>query len=629
MASLVGVIVVTAILLGVSIWQGLSPLLGLDLQGGVEVVLQPTADQDDYDPDDIDTAVEIIRRRVDALGVAEPDITRQGDNVVVQLPGVDNQQRAIELIGQTAELTFRPVLMSQQVLFASTNSAYLQGASVACGLIAGEIPDELLQDRSEEDAEAGEFQGPLQNPEAATNQDTTTTTEPPAEDDATTTTGQPAEDTTTTTEPPAEETTTSTTEEPPVSTTTTTEPTEQPAEETTTTTTTEPPEEPTEAEPVLNSEAAANLLEFPGAGIRLCDLLNGEIDDPQETDADEIAVFSGRGGLYLLAPAGLTGSGIESAEAQFSGVNTWSVNLTLKSGEEGIDSFNDLASTCHSQNIRCPTQQLAIELDGFVESAPNVNEPVFERDQIQITGGFTEREARDLELVLRYGALPVEFEDPAESGLVRTVSATLGRDSLRAGVIAGIVGMTLVAAYILFYYRLLGALALLSLMLSGTMLWVVVSFLSETRGLALTLAGITGLIVSLGVSLDSNVVYFEHLKEGVVNGRTVISSVSQAFPVAFKTIFWANLATLIGAAILWWLTIGSVKGFAAMLAIASILDLVATYFFLRPAVRLLAGTSFAKRKPIVLGMPSDIVVDASPQAVLSSRNAPAETQTAL
>ena len=159
----------------------------------------------------------------------------------------------------------------------------------------------------------------------------------------------------------------------------------------------------------------------------------------------------------------------------------------------------------------------------------------------------------------------------------------------------------LVVVYMLSYYRLLGLAAIGSLAVSGTLLWVVLSFLSSTRGLALTLAGVTGLIVAIGVSLDSNVVYFEHLKEDIRRGRTLRSAVDQAFPVAFKTIFWANLATLIGAAILWLLTIGSVRGFAVMLGIASILDLVATYFFLRPVVRMLARRT--QQRPSLMGMP--------------------------
>ena len=365
-----------------------------------------------------------------------------------------------------------------------------------------------------------------------------------------------------------------------------------------------------------------SLVRYPGAGPKLCQMIAGEYDDPQETEPEDVAVFQGPSGPYLLAPTKLTGAGIQSAEAQLQGIATWVVALSMKPGAEGIDKFNELALLCYragentgraddaEDRQECQSGQLGIVLDGNVESAPTVESPQFERDEINISGAFTDREARELALVLRYGALPVEFDDPRDSGLHRAVSATLGSDSLWAGIIAGSVGMALVAAYILFYYRMLGLMALLSLLLSGTMLWVVVSYLSESRGLALTLAGITGLIVSLGVSLDSNVVYFENLKEGVANGRTVISAVTQSFPIAFKTIFWANLATLIGAAVLWFLTIGSVKGFATMLAIASVLDLIATYFFLRPAVRLLATSKFARRNPKVMGMPPDMVVAA-------------------
>jgi len=619
MISLVGVIVVTFVLLGVSVWRGYSPLLGLDLQGGVEVVLSPTEGQN-FEADDIDTSVEIIRRRVDALGVAEPDITRQSNNVVVQLPGVDDQQRAIELIGQTAELTFRPVIymipaqfLTNPTFFAT--EPFLQTAAVACGLLpapeltgAGAADAEATEAEATEDPaveDAAEAESEFQGPTLPGSEDPGA--EPSLELDPAEAPEQiPAPDEPLTQEePPAEESA----ETPPLDDQLPDDPTTDslPSDDQTPDNQT-----PDELELVPNQQAIANLIPgLPEAGVGMCRLLSGLTDDPQTTDSDQVAVFADADDqfVYLLSPAGLTGSAVQSASPQLVGVATWIVALNMRAGAEGIDLFNQTASNCFSRAEVCPTQQLAIVLDGVVESAPNVEVPQFERDQIQISGGFSEREARDLGLVLRYGALPVEFEDPAESGLVRTVSATLGRDSLRAGIIAGAVGMALVAAYILIYYRLLGALALLSLILSGTMLWVVVSFLSETRGLALTLAGITGLIVSLGVSLDSNVVYFENLKEGVANGSTVVSSVNQAFPVAFKTIFWANLATLIGAGILWWLTVGSVRGFAAILAIASILDLIATYFFLRPAVRILAGSARVKRNAGLLGMPTDIVLE--------------------
>ncbi|MEM7288232.1 MAG: hypothetical protein AAF480_17930 [Actinomycetota bacterium] len=150
----------------------------------------------------------------------------------------------------------------------------------------------------------------------------------------------------------------------------------------------------------------------------------------------------------------------------------------------------------------------------------------------------------------------------------------------------------------------MGLAAMLSLAVSGTMLWIVLAFLSETQSLTLTLAGIVGLIVSIGTSLDSNVVYFEHLKEDIANGRTLRSSVDRSFPVAFRTIFYANLASLIGAAILWFLTIGSVRGFALMLGLASILDLVATYFFLRPVVRMMARGQSLVERPGLYGLPN-------------------------
>ena len=627
-------IALVGVLLGVSIWQGNSPLLGLDLQGGTEVILRPTEGQE-YEGQDLDQAREIISRRVDGLGVAEPDITRQGNNIVVQLPGVEDQERAIDLIGQTAELTFRPVL---------------DGPSYVDDDLC--TPGRAPEPREEEPPPEGETDSPTETtlpsettlppettlPESGeqeSNSDSTSTVPTTSEPAATTTTTQAPASTTPTTAAGATTSPTTTTTEVTASTTTTEATTEAPIG----------PVAPQEGEDIpeagdgvvspespeidFSAEEIEEITDpvAPPDGNQPLSLATGAASDPQTATPSDTVIFCDIGDgppepedpdtpvlanlvpRYLLGPAEatpgnpLTGAAIQTASATFTGVADWYVSLSMKAGDEGIDRFNALASRCFNRDVTCPSQQMAIVLDGNVESAPTVNAPRFERDQITITGGFSERDARDLALVLRYGALPIEFDDPAESGLVRSVSATLGRDSLRAGVIAAIVGLSLVTIYMVAYYRLLGLLAILSLALSGTMLWVVVAFLSEWQGLALTLAGITGLIVSLGVSLDSNVVYFENLKEGVVGGRTLLSSVSQAFPVAFKTIFWANLATLIGAIILWLLTVGSVRGFAIMLAIASVLDLLATYFFLRPAVRLLASSKLAK--PFFMGMPSN------------------------
>ena len=170
-------------------------------------------------------------------------------------------------------------------------------------------------------------------------------------------------------------------------------------------------------------------------------------------------------------------------------------------------------------------------LDGQVLTAPQIRASQFERDRILISGSFDKEEAHDVALGLRYGALPVELV--AEN--TQVVSATIGEDSLDAGVVAGIIGLFLVALFIVGYYRLLGLVALASLAISGSLLWAIIAHLGTQSGLALTLAGVTGIIVAIGVSVDSNVVYFEHLKEDIRDGRTARSSVDPASPISLDT----------------------------------------------------------------------------------------------
>jgi preprotein translocase subunit SecD len=261
--------------------------------------------------------------------------------------------------------------------------------------------------------------------------------------------------------------------------------------------------------------------------------------------------------------------------------------------------FDEMATTCVQALPECPTNQLAFVLDGEVLSDPTFQTTSFGGSAV-ITGDFSEDEAKNIAIALRYGALPVSFENQG----VQTVSASIGDDALEAGVISGIIGLTLVAIFIIGYYRYLGVVAMASLALSVSMLWTIIAWLGSSRGLALTLAGITGIIVSIGVSLDSNIVYFEHLKEDVRNGRTPRSSVDRAFPIAFSTIVKADVASLIGAALLYWLTTGAVRGFALYLGVATLLDLVATYFFLGPAVRLIARRDGFAQRPSSYGIPA-------------------------
>jgi preprotein translocase subunit SecD len=237
---------------------------------------------------------------------------------------------------------------------------------------------------------------------------------------------------------------------------------------------------------------------------------------------------------------------------------------------------------------------LAIELDGEVISAPTVQQANF-TDSVQITGSFSESEARNLARVLNSGSLPVKLETQA----VQTVSPTLGKDSLRAAWIAGLVGIGLVFIFMVLYYRLLGLIVAGGLAVSGALIWTIISFLSKTQGLALSLAGIAGLIVSVGVTVDSYVVFFERLKDEVRAGRSMRNSAQRGFAGAWHTIVMADMVSLIGAAVLWYLTVGSVRGFAFFLGLSTLCDLVVAYFFTRPVVLLLARTDWMSRRKVM------------------------------
>lgn len=498
-----------------------TPLLGLDLRGGVSVVLQPTSEADD---EALDQTLEIIRSRVDSLGVAEPEISRQGQTIVVDLPGVDEQQRALELVGQTAELRFRPVIPLFDVLDP--------------GLLEAEGTD----DGAADDADEGDTEESLG---VRYRQDSTTTTE--SDESSTTTTT-----------------------------------------ESSTTTTTEFDESSTTAEPPYAAEARA-----------ACGSL---VITPPEADlADSYVLLVDRDGRpTCLGPSQLTGEAVETASVSITGLGSFQVNPVFKSGQVGIDGFNAVAAQCAAMIDTCPTGQLAIVLDGVVISAPVIQEASFSRDRIQITGSFTEEEAQDLATVLRYGALPVELE----AQQTRTVSATIGNDVLRSGIVAGIIGLALVCLYLFYYYRLAALVAISGLGLSAMILWTVVAYLGENQGLALTLAGIVGLIVSIGVSADSNIVYFENVKDAARDGRRAVTAVERAYEGAISTILKADVVSLIAAVLLYFLTVGAVKGFAFYLGLATLLDLVISYLFMKPALVWLARQDRIRANPRLLGIPT-------------------------
>jgi preprotein translocase subunit SecD len=485
--SLVGIILLAGGTFTANLVAGNHPALGLDLQGGASVTMTPVGE---VDPAALTVAVDIIRQRVDSLGVAEPEIIRQGNTIVVNLPGVKDQQQALDTIGRTGAVEMRPVLKIAENPENTTTTTTVAGA-------------------------------------------TTTTIK-----GATTTTVKGAS---TTLAPPAGGVGSSRR----AAATTTTIPTAAPG-----------------VDPVTGLEEGQTIL-------------------PGRKD----------GLLYLLGPAEATGEVFSNDSSAQVDAGAWVVVAKLRSGAAGTDIWNALSTKCFAGGADCPTKAIAIILDGEVISAPTVQTPTFDNGSVQISGSFSETEAKDLARVLQFGAVPVKFDTPT----VQTVSASLGEDSLRAAVLSGFIGLLLVLVFLLFYYRLLAIVVVGGLGISGLLLWSVISWLSKTNGLALTLSGAAGIIVSVGVTVDSYVVFFEKLKDDVQQGRTLRNSAARGFDRAWRTILVADTVSLIGAVVLWQLTVGSVRGFAFFLGLSTLSDMVVSYFFARPAVLLLAKTKLFNR----------------------------------
>jgi preprotein translocase subunit SecD len=571
LVPLIGIVVVTVGLLAYTFAAGNKPFLGLDLQGGVAVILSPDGEATD---EQLEDAVAIIRSRVDAIGVAEPEITRQGQNISVEIPGVSDRQQAIDLVGQTGELTFRPVLQE-----------------IPTGFQVDEQGQPVLGEPEVEVTPVDPAEGPAEG------QDPTTSVPAgsPAPTDTTIEGSWPRPGGFVVGESAAgmQDPTVDTGDLP---------------------LTPDGQLDIDQLPPELRQQvidAQQGLVpggaQDPAAGGGLPEL-TGDTGLDQTVVEAQYRVIDGQRfevARFVLGPASLTGAGLSGASAGLDERGQWVVRPTFKGGPEGIDAFNITASDCFSRNAACPTGLFAITLDAEVISALGVQAASFAADQIVISGGFTEQSAKELATVLRYGALPVQLEIQS----VQEVSATLGRDALEAGLIAGGIGLLLVALYMLVSYRLLGFTAIAKLLLELGLLWAIISWLGSSQGLALTLAGVTGIVVSFGLSVDSNVVYFETVKEDIRNGRSVRSAAERSFAGAWRTIVKADVASLIVAVLLYALAVGPVRGFAFYLGLATLLDLVVAWFFMRASGQLSLRSRLAADHPRWFGLP-DAAVDA-------------------
>lgn len=279
---------------------------------------------------------------------------------------------------------------------------------------------------------------------------------------------------------------------------------------------------------------------------------------------------------YILGPVLLGGDIVSTATPQVEQTTgVWSVQVGF-TGKGGSLFDSVVAKQYYSK-------QVAIVLDNKIESAPTINAQQF-NGQATITGGasgFTHKAASNLALVLRYGALPVQLT----RGDVQTVSASLGKDSLHAGLVAGFIGLALVLLYMVLYYRALGIVVLLGLSVSGALLFSLVTYLGQSSlHQSLSLSGVVGIIVSVGVTVDSYIVFFERLKDDIRAGKSIRSSTDRSFARAWRTIWTADLVSIIAAILLFLLTVGAVRGFAFFLGLSTLLDLLVAYTFTRPMV---------------------------------------------
>ena len=424
LTTLVLFVVAVAGLLATNLATRNLPVLGLDLQGGVSVILQPT---DTASTDDLVVVRDLIRDELEGLGIAEPDVRVEGTNIVVDLPGVKDQDQAIAAVDVAGIVTLRPVL------------SCVPGAT------------------------------------------------------------------------------------------------------------------------------AAELTSTAGPGQTALDLADG-------TQACLVGAAGGTGEVFSRGSAQAL---IDQQTGQ------WVVSVDLR--PDGQIAWNALAEQCFSGAPTCPSRQLAIVLDDIIQSAPTVNQPSFSTG-VQISGAFTEEEVRDLARVLNRGAFPVNVD----AQRVETVSPTAGSDSLRAALIAGVIGLGAVAVYISAYYRSIAVVIIGGFAVWSALVVSLAALVSQATNYSLSLAGITGIILAIGMAVDSYIVLFERIKDEVRDGFSPRNAAPRSFSATWHTIVDANVVSIIAAAILFWLSVGSVRGFALYLGLTTLSSLVVNWFFTRPATIMIA-----------------------------------------
>lgn len=537
LALVVLVAALVALLAGGHTWSDASfePKLGLDLKGGTQIVLEPrgTSGQS-VSADQLSQARDIIVQRVDANGVSGAEVTTQGDrNIVVSIPETPTQE-VRDAIQKSSQLQFRPVL------------------AVAAG-----TPQ------------------PTATPSASGSPSASPS--PSATSKATPTTASSASPTSNSAVPQALSSAASPTPTPSAS----ASPSATPSPGATSGTTGSTPKDPTDLAWVTPERQQA---------FEAFQCTTANLEKIQDDEKLPLITCDASGQVkYLLGPVAVSGDKISNATAGYAtnqqGAMTSEVEIALTLNSAGASQYADISREMVA--LTEPRNQLAATLDSRVIVAPRFNSAILD-GRASITGGFTLTEARGLADQLKFGALPLSFDVQTSTD----ISPTLGGEQLRYGLIAGVVGLLLVVVYSMFQYRLLGLVTISSIVVAGLLTYLVVTVLGWAQNYRLDMAGVTGLIVAIGFTADSFIVYFERIRDELREGRSLASAVETGWNRAKRTILVADGVNFLAAIVLYVLASANVRGFAFTLGLTTLLDLLVVFLFTHPLVALLARRPF-------------------------------------
>lgn len=597
-----------------------APKLAIDLEGGTQLILTPKnteAKAKAISDADIEQAIEVIRQRIDASGVAEAEIARNGqENISVGIPGNPSEE-TLALIQQSAVMRFRTVLLSAPGNATNNEDpqallGQLTGAAAPAGQnqpAAGETGDQKTQ------TTVGEGNNTVTIPPSA-----------PAE------TGQTQSLVFNSTDPNATPTPSAPNQTAPANTPAAQQPSSaaipfdelmKEAEKY--------PDTPAGQSNVINDRKHITVRDMFIFNHLDCtdpaSLKGGSLDDPKKN-----LVACSKEGFekYILGPEVLSGTDLVSASSgmgtnqQGNATGQWEVALKLDA--DGAKKFDEVAKVLYPNqskgtNRNPDNNRFAIVLDSLVVSAPGVNAPAF-GGSASISGSLTRESSATLANQLQFGSLPLNFEQQSK----QTISATLGGEHLKVGFYAAIVGLILVVLYLLQQYHALAGLATASLFLAGGIVYLAVAILSWSMGYRLSLAGVVGLIVAVGVTMDSFIIYFERIRDEVRDGKPLATAVETGWNRAKRTIVVSDIVNIVAAVVLYVLAVGGVQGFAFTLGLTTLVDLGIIFLFTHPMMSLLIktryfgeGRKFSGLDPLHLGASSDRIYMQSSSTVSSSR----------